>query len=37
MPALLLLIAGLAIHESHPHNIRITKESPNYTIEHARE
>jgi IMP dehydrogenase len=26
-----------SVVESHPHNIRITKESPNYTAEHARE
>jgi IMP dehydrogenase len=30
-------ITSASMAESHPHNIRITKESPNYTIEHARE
>ncbi|MBL9031268.1 MAG: IMP dehydrogenase [Phycisphaerae bacterium] len=30
-------ITGASMVESHPHNIRITKESPNYTVEHLRE
>ncbi|MFN0133061.1 MAG: IMP dehydrogenase [Phycisphaerales bacterium] len=30
-------ITGASMIESHPHNIRITKESPNYTVEHLRE
>lgn len=30
-------VSSASVVESHPHNIRITKESPNYTVEHARE
>jgi IMP dehydrogenase len=30
-------ITSAGVVESHPHNIRITKESPNYTAEHLRE
>jgi IMP dehydrogenase len=30
-------ITGASMVESHPHNIRITKESSNYTVEQARE
>lgn len=30
-------VSGATIIENHPHDIRITKESPNYTVEHARE
>lgn len=30
-------ITSAGVVESHPHNIRITKESPNYTAEHVRE
>ena len=30
-------ITSAGVVESHPHNIRITKESPNYTAEQARE
>ena len=30
-------ITSASMAESHPHNIRITKESPNYTAETARE
>jgi IMP dehydrogenase len=30
-------ITSASMAESHPHNIRITKESPNYTAEQARE
>ena len=29
-------ISAASMVESHPHDIRITKESPNYTIEGAR-
>lgn len=28
-------VSGATVVENHPHDIRITKESPNYTIEHA--
>ncbi|MBC6954495.1 MAG: IMP dehydrogenase [Leptolyngbya sp. PLA2] len=30
-------VSGATIVENHPHDIRITKESPNYTVEHLRE
>jgi IMP dehydrogenase len=30
-------ISGASLHESHPHDIQITKESPNYTIEYRSE
>jgi IMP dehydrogenase len=30
-------VSSASVVESHPHNIRITKESPNYTFEQARE
>lgn len=30
-------ITSATVVENHPHNIRITKESPNYMVEHARE
>jgi len=30
-------VTSASVVESHPHNIRITKESPNYTAEHVRE
>ncbi len=30
-------VSGATIIENHPHDIRITKESPNYTVEQARE
>jgi IMP dehydrogenase len=30
-------ITGASLAESHPHNITITKESPNYSIEHKHE
>ncbi|MCC7388963.1 MAG: IMP dehydrogenase [Phycisphaerales bacterium] len=30
-------VSGATIVENHPHDIRITKESPNYTVEQARE
>ena len=29
-------ITSAGVVESHPHNIRITKESPNYTVDHLR-
>ena len=28
-------VSGATVVENHPHDIRITKESPNYTVEHA--
>lgn len=28
-------VTGASMVESHPHDIRITRESPNYTVEHA--
>ena len=30
-------ITGAGLRESHPHDITITKESPNYTVEYATE
>jgi len=30
-------VSGATVIENHPHDIRITKESPNYTIEQVRE
>jgi IMP dehydrogenase len=30
-------VSGATIVENHPHDIRITKESPNYTVEQVRE
>jgi IMP dehydrogenase len=27
------LITGAGLHESHPHDVHITKESPNYSVE----
>jgi IMP dehydrogenase len=30
-------VSGATIIENHPHDIRITKESPNYTVDHLRE
>lgn len=30
-------VSGATVVENHPHDIRITKESPNYTVEHLRE
>jgi IMP dehydrogenase len=32
-----LPVSGATIVENHPHDIRITKESPNYTVEQVRE
>ena len=30
-------VSGATVVENHPHDIRITKESPNYTVEHVRD
>ncbi len=30
-------VSGATVIENHPHDIRITKESPNYTVEHVRD
>jgi IMP dehydrogenase len=30
-------VTGATIIENHPHDIRITKESPNYTVDQDRE
>ena len=30
-------VSGATVIENHPHDIKITKESPNYTVEHLRE
>ncbi|MCW5775260.1 MAG: IMP dehydrogenase [Phycisphaeraceae bacterium] len=30
-------VSSATVVENHPHDIRITKESPNYTVEHLRE
>src|SRR5262249_41590428 len=30
-------VTGASVVESHPHDITITKESPNYTVEYATE
>ena len=30
-------VTSASVIESHPHDIKITKESPNYTVEHLRE
>lgn len=30
-------VSAATVVENHPHDIRITKESPNYTVEHLRE
>jgi len=30
-------ITGASMHESHPHDIHITKEAPNYSVEFAGE
>ena len=30
-------VSGATVIENHPHDIRITKESPNYTVDQARE
>jgi IMP dehydrogenase len=30
-------VSGATVIENHPHDIRITKESPNYTVDHLRE
>ncbi|MFM7043358.1 MAG: IMP dehydrogenase, partial [Planctomycetaceae bacterium] len=29
-------VSAAAVRESHPHDIAITQESPNYTVEHAQ-
>ena len=29
-------VSSATVIENHPHDIRITKESPNYSVEHAR-
>jgi IMP dehydrogenase len=28
-------VSGATVVENHPHDIKITKESPNYTIDHG--
>jgi len=30
-------VTSASVVENHPHDIKITKESPNYTVEHLRE